>query len=124
MDFWGTKVSQSFRQQCQHLLGIFFRDLEKSGPWFVSVGNPVDGVPSSCLTFLLGFHHEEGINFLCSLGLLKRGHSRSPDAISVVQKAWDRFVDEELLGDIMEYITKTTVGDTLHYFIHYGKKVF
>jgi hypothetical protein len=122
MDFWGTKVSQSFRQQCQHLLGIFFRDLEKSGPWFVSVGNPVDGVPSSCLTFLLGFHHEEGINFLCSLGLLKRGHSRSPDAISVVQKAWDRFVDEELLGDIMEYITKTTVGDTLHYFIHYGKK--
>jgi hypothetical protein len=71
---------------------------------------------------LLGFDREKGISFLSSHGLVKRGHSRNPQAISVVAGAWDKFLNEELLRGMMETITKTTVGNSLYYFIHYGKK--
>lgn len=40
----------------------------------------------------------------------------------MVSSAWDKFLDEELLGDTMETITKTSVGTSLYYFVHYGKK--
>jgi len=122
MDLWETPVSLSFKQQCQHLLGDFFRELENAAPWFVSLGKPVNGEEDTCLYSLLGFDHEKGISFLSSLGLVKRGHSRNPQAISVVAGAWDKFLDEELLRGMMETITKTTVGNSLYYFIHYGKK--
>jgi hypothetical protein len=37
--------------------------------------------------------------------------------------AWDKFVEEELLGDVMETITKTAVSHTtVYYFVNYGKK--
>jgi hypothetical protein len=36
--------------------------------------------------------------------------------------AWDKFIKEELLGDVMETITKTAVSHTVYYFVNYGKK--
>jgi hypothetical protein len=33
-----------------------------------------------------------------------------PTAISVVKAEWDKFMEEEELGDIMETITKTSVS--------------
>jgi hypothetical protein len=53
---------------------------------------------------------------------VRRGHSRSPNAITVVMAAWDKFIEEELLKDVMETITKTAVTHTVYYFINYGKK--
>jgi hypothetical protein len=43
-------------------------NLENSVPWFVSVGNPVN---STGLASLLGYDHEKGISFLCSMGLIR-----------------------------------------------------
>jgi len=40
----------------------------------------------------------------------------------LVTKAWDRFIDEELLGDMMETITKTSTFHIAYFFVHYGKK--
>jgi hypothetical protein len=76
----------------------------------------------TCLTSLLGFEHEGGVDFLCSIGLIRRGHSKSPNAVVVLTAAWDKFIEEEMLGDIMETITKTSVSRTKYYFINYGKK--
>jgi len=123
MDFWDShSVTQSFKQQCQHLFGDFFCNLENSAPWFLSVGKPVNGVQGTCLTYHLGFDHEKGISFLCSMGLIREVRSRLPNAIVVVTAAWDRFIEKELLGDIMETITKKSVSRIAYYFIHYGKK--
>jgi hypothetical protein len=124
MDSWDSPptITYSFQQQCRQLLGSFFRSLERSIPWFISIGNPVNGVGNTCLTHLLGFHHEVGVDFLCSIGLLRHGHSRSPNAITVVTSSWDTFIEEEKLGDIMETITKSTVSRKKCYFINYGKK--
>ncbi len=76
----------------------------------------------TCLTSLLGFEHEGGVDFLCSIGLLRRGHSKSPNAVVVLTAAWDKFIEEELLGDVMDTITKTSVPRTKYYFVNYGKK--
>ena len=126
MDSWETPptLTYSFQQQCRRLLGSFFRSLESSVPWFISIGHPVNGIENTCLTHLLGFRHEVGVDFLSSIGLLRRGHSRSPSAITVVNSAWDKFIEEEQLGDIMETITKSTVSCTKYYFINYGKKCY
>jgi len=40
----------------------------------------------------------------------------------VVSGAWDKFLHEEVLGNMMETITKTSVGATLYNFVHYGKR--
>jgi hypothetical protein len=122
MDLWDTPVSLCFKQQCRHLLGDFFRSLENAAPWFVSLGKSVKEEEGTFLYSLLGFEREKGISFLSSIGLIKKGHSRNPEAISVVSGAWDKFLHEEVLGNIMETITKTSVGATLYYFVHYGKK--
>jgi len=122
MDLWETPVSLCFKQQCQHLLGDFFRSLENAAPWFVSLGKPVNEEEGTCLYSLLGFEREKGISFLSSIGSIKKGRSRNPEAISVVSGAWDKFLHEEVLGNMMETITKTSVGATLYYFMHYGKK--
>jgi hypothetical protein len=123
MESWDSlPISQSFRQQCHQLLSIFFRELQCSSPWFISIAKPVNGVQGTCLTSLLGLDYEDGVHFLCSIGLLRQGHSRSPNAITIVMAAWDKFIEEELLGDVMETIIKTAVSHTVYYFINYGKK--
>ncbi len=33
------------------------------------------------------------MDFLCSIGLLKHDHSRSPNAVTVVSTAWDQFIN-------------------------------
>jgi hypothetical protein len=88
----------------------------------MSIAKPVNGVQGTCLTSLLGLDYEDGVDLLCLIGLLRRGHSRTPNAITVVMAAWDKFIKEELLGDVMETVTKTAVSHTLYYFINYGKK--
>jgi hypothetical protein len=88
------------------LPGSFFHSLKRSIPWFISIGNPVNGVENACLMQLLGFNHEVGVDFLCSIGLLRHGHSQSTSSITVVNSSWDKFIEEEQLGDIMETITK------------------
>jgi hypothetical protein len=88
MDSWDSpSISQSFRQQCRNLLGNFFRDLASSSPWFISVGHPVNGLQGTCLTSLLGFEHEGGVDFLCSIGLIRQGHSKLPNAVGVLTAA-------------------------------------
>jgi hypothetical protein len=86
MDLWETPVSLCFKQQCQHLLGDFFRSLENAAPWFVSLGKPVNEEEGTCLYSLLGFEYEKGISFVYSIGLIKKGHSRNPEAISGYQE--------------------------------------
>lgn len=67
---------------------------------------PINGVHKNCLAAFLGFEYQLVIDFLRSLGLLKQGHSQLPSAITVVKAEWDKFIEEEELGDIMETITK------------------
>jgi len=114
MDLWETPVSLCFKQQYQYLLGDFFQSLENAAPWFVSLGKPVNEEEGTCLYSLLGFEREKGISFLSSIGLIKKGHSRNPEAISVVSGARDEFLHEEVLGKMMETITKTSAGATLY----------
>jgi hypothetical protein len=40
----------------------------------------------------------------------------------VAAAAWDRFIEEELLGDIMKTITKTSVSCIAYYFAHDSKQ--
>ena len=55
-DPWeSVPVNNTFRQQCRHLLGSFFRSLENSGPWWVSIAKPVNGIEQTYLPYLLGF---------------------------------------------------------------------
>ena len=123
MACWETSANpHSFRQQCRQLLGNYFRSFQTAGPWYLSIGNPVDGVHKTCLAAFLGYDFEVGVDFLCSLGLLKRGHGRYPNAVTVLLAEWDKFIIEQELGDIMETITRTQVGDKMHYFINYGNK--
>jgi hypothetical protein len=125
MDSWDPPtITYSFQQQCHQLLGSLFHSLKSSIPWFISTGNPVNGVENTCLTHLLGFNHEVGVDFLCSIRFLRHGHSRSPRATTVVNSAWDKLIEVEQLGDIMETITKSTVSCTKYYFINYGKKCY
>jgi hypothetical protein len=101
----------------------FFWILENAAPWFVSLGKPVNEEEGTCLYSMLRFERKKGISFLSSIGLIEKGHSRNPEAISEVSGAWDKFLHEEVLGNMMETITKASVGATLYYFVHYGKKV-
>lgn len=122
-DPWDSvPVTNTFRQQCRHLLGSFFRSLEHSGPWWVSIANPVNGIEQSSLSYLLGFEYNIGVDFLCMIGLAKRGHSRNPLSATVVTTEWEKFIEEEQLSNIMENVNKTKVARTAYYFINYGKK--
>jgi hypothetical protein len=55
-------------------------------------------------------------------GLIKRGHSQNQLATTVVTTEWDKFIDEQNLGDIMETINKSSISHNSYYFIHYGKR--
>jgi hypothetical protein len=96
MDSWDSApITFSFRQQCRQLLGTFFRSLQHSMPWWVSIAKPVNGIDGTHLTYLLGFDEDAGIDFLCMTGLIKRGHSRNQLATTVVTAEWDKFIDEQ-----------------------------
>ena len=111
MDSWDSvPITFSFRQQCRQLLGTFFRSLQYSTPWWVSIAKPVNGIEQTYLPYLLGFEQDGGIDFLCMTGLIKRGHSRNQLAAVVVTAEWDKFIDEQNLGDIMETINKTSIS--------------
>jgi hypothetical protein len=76
-------------QKNRELLGIFFCSLQVYQPRWLSIINPVDGLKESCLTSLLGFNYEVGLEFLYSTGLAKKGSSRNPLAPIVVSMEWD-----------------------------------
>jgi hypothetical protein len=94
----------------------------KDDPWWVSLSHPVQNDESTCLSYLLGLKHSVGIEFLCSAGFLKVGHSRNANAIVVVAAEWDMFLVEEKLTDILEPVNRTVVGGQRHYFINIGSK--
>jgi hypothetical protein len=123
MDSWDSvPITFSFRQQCRQLLGTFFRSLQHSKPWWVSIAKPINGIEQTCLPYLLGFEQDAGIDFLCMTGSIKHGHSRNQLAAVVVTAERDKFVDEQNLGDLMETINKTSISRTSYYFFRYGKK--
>ena len=115
----GTAI---IRQRCRQALGDFFRAFVKDDPWWVSLSHPVQNDESTCLSYLLGLKHSVGIEFLCSAGFLKVGHSRNANAIVVVAAEWDMFLVEEKLTDILEPVNRTVVGGQRHYFINIGSK--
>ncbi len=97
-------VSHSLRQRCRQALGSFFCAFQKDDPWWVSLLHPVKNNASTCLTYVLGLKHSVGIEFLCSAGLLKVGHSRNPNATVVVTSEWEKFIVEEQLTDLVESV--------------------
>ncbi len=66
--------------------------------------HPVKNDESTYLTYLLGPKHSVGIEFLCSAGFLKVGHSRNPNATVVVTSEWEKFIVEEQLADLVESV--------------------
>jgi hypothetical protein len=62
------KASSSSVNTYSMIIDYNLHNLENSVPWFVSVGNPVN---STGLASLLGYDHEKGISFLCSMGLIR-----------------------------------------------------
>jgi hypothetical protein len=114
--------SHSFRHGCRQLLGDFFRAIQHKEAWYISILNPVDGLDHTCLTYLLGFQGDVGVDFLCSTGLVKKGYSMNPDAFVVVKGEWDKFIHEQSIEDIAEPITHTTITKKKHWFINIGRK--
>ncbi len=110
------------RQHCRQALGDFFRAFLKDDPRWISLTHPVKDDQSTCLTYLLGLEHSVGIDFLCSAGFLKRGHSKYPNAISVVKAEWDAFVVEEGLGDVLEPVNISLVSGKRYPFINLGSR--
>jgi hypothetical protein len=114
-------ISRCLRQESRQILATFLRSLENLDPWWVSIVSPVNGDRSTTLTYLLGFEHEVGLQFLAGTGLLKHGTQNAP-SFSVVQDEWDKFILEENLSNIMETVNRTSVARKKYYFINYGKK--
>jgi hypothetical protein len=65
--------------------------LENLDPWWVSIVYLVNGDETTTLTYLLGFVHEVGLEFLAGTGLLKHGTPNAP-SFSVVQDERDKFI--------------------------------
>jgi len=123
LDPWDSiPVTFSFRQQCRQLLGNFFHFVENIDPWWVSIANAVDGIEETCLSHLLGFEYNVGIDLLCAIGLAKCAHSQNPLSTVVVVAEWEKFIEEEEFGDIMENINNTKVKKKGYYFLNYVKK--
>jgi hypothetical protein len=114
--------SHSLRLSSRQLLGALFRSLEAADPRRVSIIHPVQDIKETSLSYLLGFEHQVGLEFLYSTGLVKKGNRRSPLSCAVVLAEWDKFIAEENLQDVMEMVNKTTVDHKKYYFIHYGMK--
>ena len=75
------------------------------------------------MTYLLGFDHQVGLEFLLVTGLIKKGSIRNPLGYSVLPNEWENFVIEENLKEVMETtVTVTSVDRSRYYFIHYGNK--
>jgi hypothetical protein len=62
------------------------------------------------------------VEFLCSAGLMKVGHSRNPNSVVVVKAEWDKFIIEQKLFDLVEGINQTAVSNKWHFFINFGSK--
>ncbi len=76
----------------------------------MSILQPFNGECHTCLTYLLGFQHDVGIEFLCSTGLVKKGYSNNPDAYVIVKGEWNKFIYEQNISNITETISHTTVS--------------
>ncbi len=90
-------------------------------PWWVSVVSPVNGDRTTTLTYLLGFEHEVGLEFLVGTELLKHETQNTP-SFSVMQAEWDKFRFEENLDNMMEAVNRTSLSRNKYYFINYSKK--
>jgi hypothetical protein len=98
--------SHSLRHRCRQLKA-FFCELQNEFPWWVSLHESVNGEMQTCLTHFLGFQHSVGVEFLCTIGLLKVGNSRNPHSTVVVPSEWEKFIIEEQISEIVETINRT-----------------
>ena len=75
------------------------------------------------MTYLLGFNHQVGLEFLLVTGLIKKGSIRNPLGYSVLPNEWENFVIGENLKEVMKTtVTVTSVDRSRYYFIHYGNQ--
>jgi hypothetical protein len=62
------------------------------------------------------------MQFLCSAGLVKEGHSRNTNSFVIVSVEWEKFFVEQNLLYLVDGINQTAVSGCHYFFINFGGK--